>query len=70
MSAPDLFTWREEAEAAAAVREAEAVRAQAALKAKYPPHGSAQARRAELARATREALLAEVELQRVHRVGR
>ena len=66
----DLFTWRAEADAAAEVAKAEEARAQAARKARYAPHGAVEARRRRLAEATRQALLAEVELQRLRQVGR
>lgn len=67
MPRDDLFTWRDEDDAAAAVRAAEEARATAARKARVAPHGAVQARRDRLREATHQALLAEVALARVQR---
>lgn len=67
MSAHDLFSWQDEAEAAAQVEKAEEARALAARKARYSPHGEIGARRAKLIAATHEALAAELELERIQR---
>ena len=65
MSPADLFTWREEAEAAAKVAAAEAERAQAARSRRYAPHGEIRTRQARLEAATAEALRAEIALTRL-----
>ncbi len=68
--ARDLFTWREEAEAAAEVAKAEEARALAERKLHCAPHGAVEARRRRLQAATMEALAAEVRLQRIRREAR
>lgn len=70
MSPADLFTWREEAEAAEKVAQAEALRAHAERSCRYAPHGQIRARRARLQAATAEALAAEIALQRLREEGR
>lgn len=67
MSRFDLFTWSDEAEAAAELAKAEEARALAARKAKVAPHGEVQARRAKLQAATHQQLAAELELARIQR---
>lgn len=67
MPAIDLFHWREEAEAAARLAEAEQLRAQAERARRYAPKGTAETRQARLAQATAEALKAEITLDRVRR---
>lgn len=67
MTPGDLFTWRDEAEAARAVEAAEAARLAAERKARYAPHGQVQTRRQRLQEATAAALAAEVELTRIRR---
>ncbi|WP_374569665.1 hypothetical protein [Phenylobacterium sp.] len=70
MSPADLFTWREEADAAQAVAAAEALRALAERKRRVAPHGEVRNRQARLEAATAAALRAEVELERVQREER
>ncbi len=70
MSAEDLFSWREEADAAAVVAQAEEVRAQAQRALHYAPHGQVRTRQARLQAATAEALRAELELARIQREGK
>jgi hypothetical protein len=65
MSAQDLFTWRDEADAAQRVAEAEEARAAALRKARCAPHGEVQNRRQRLQDATLQALAAEIALQRI-----
>lgn len=65
MSAQDLFAWRDEVDAAAAVAQAEAERAEAERAAHYAPHGKVLNRRARLQAATHEALRRELALQRL-----
>lgn len=67
MSGSDLFSWREEADAAAAVAAAEGARAEAERRAHYAPRGTKAQREAQLRAATIEALRAEVALDRVKR---
>lgn len=69
MPAIDLFHWREEAEAAARVAEAEQLRAQAERARRYAPKGTVGVRQARLAQATAEALKAEIALRRVKQGG-
>ncbi|WP_331540385.1 hypothetical protein [Phenylobacterium sp.] len=66
----DLFTWREEADAAKRVAQAEEARAAAERARRYAPHGEVRARQARLEAATRAALAAEVELARIQAAGR
>jgi len=63
----DLFTWRDESEAAQRVAQAEAARAEAERRVRCAPHGEVQVRRERLAQATREALAAETALARIQR---
>lgn len=70
MCPADLFTWREEADAAKAVAAAEAARAAAERKARIAPHGEVRNRRARLEAATLAALQAEVRLERLRQEGR
>lgn len=65
MSRFDLFTWRDEAEAAADLQQAEEARALAARKARVAPHGEMQTRRQRLKEATHAQLAAELVLRRV-----
>lgn len=67
MTPGDLFTWRDEAEAAKAVEAAEAERAAALRKAKVAPHGQVETRRQRLQAATQAALAAEVARDRILR---
>lgn len=66
----DLFTWREEADAAAKVAAAEAARAAAQRKAAFAPIGTKREREARLQAATVEALRAEVALTQVQQQAR
>lgn len=70
MSAPDLFSWRDEAEAAKAVAAAESARLAAERKLRIAPHGEVRSRQARLQAATAEALKAEIRLERLQRGGR
>lgn len=69
MTGADLFTWRDEVEAAAHVRAAEEARAAAERAARFAPHGQVQARRERLKEATAAALRAEVELNKIREGG-
>lgn len=66
----DLFTWREEADAAAVVVQAEEVRAAAMRAVQYAPHGQLRARQARLQEATNAWLRAVVALKLVQAQGR
>jgi hypothetical protein len=68
----DLFTWREEAEAAQRVAEAQAARVRACEARRLAPHGEVRIRQQRLEEATLAALQAERELAAVQRekVGR
>jgi hypothetical protein len=70
MSAQDLFTWRDEADAAARVVEAEEARVAAERAARFAPHGHVLERREKLRLATLAALAAELELKRIQEHGR
>jgi len=70
MTMTDLFTWRDEADAAERVAQAEAERQAAERARRYAPHGEVGRRQAKLQAATLAALQAEVELARVQRSGR
>lgn len=65
MSRFDLFTWSDEAEAAAELAQAEEARALAARKARCAPHGEIQTRRARLQEALHAQLAAELVLKRI-----
>lgn len=69
MTPADLFTWREEVEAAQRVAQAEAERASAERSCRYAPHGQVRARQARLQAATAEALAAEIRLARLRAEG-
>ena len=69
MSGSDLFTWREEADAAAAVAAAKAARAEAERKMRFAPRGTKVEREAGLRAATLDALRADLALQRAKEVG-
>ncbi len=68
--AADLFTWREEAEAAKRAQEAEEARAAALRRYRIAPRGAVRTREARLAEATRHALEAEVRLAQLQAQGR
>jgi len=68
--APDLFGWRDEAEAAERVAQAEAARRAAERARRYAPHGEVTRRQQRLEDATIAALRAELELIRLRREGR
>lgn len=70
MTKADLFTWREEADAAAQVVAAEAARAAAEQKARFAPKGTKQQREAHLRAATIASLLACAELAKVRQRDR
>lgn len=70
MSAPDLFGWREAAEAEARLRELHAARKVAAKRARYAPHGQVMPRQETLRTLTTEELRAALELQRLRDGGR
>jgi hypothetical protein len=61
----DLFSWRDEADAAAAAAAAEAARGQAERRARFAPRGTKVHREAVLRAATHDALRAEVALSRL-----
>jgi hypothetical protein len=61
----DLFNWREEADAAERVAQAEAERAAAERARRYAPHGKVRTRQARLEAATMAALQAELRLARI-----
>ena len=67
MAGSDLFSWREEADAAAAVAAAKRARAEAERRAHYAPKGTKAEREAQLRTATIEALKADLALERVKR---
>jgi hypothetical protein len=67
MTAPDLFTWQAEAEAAERVARAEAERAAAERARRYAPHGEVNRRQEKLKAATIAALQAELEFARLRR---
>lgn len=67
MSGADLFTWRDEADAAERVAELEAQRAAARRARSFAPHGQVRTREEKLQAATLDALRAEVELARLRR---
>lgn len=67
MSRFDLFTWSDEAEAAAELAQAEEAYALAERKARVAPHGEIQTRRARLQQATHQLLAAELQLARIQR---
>lgn len=64
MTGSDLFSWREEADAAAAADAAKAARAQAELKVRFAPRGTKVEREALLRAATLNALRADIALER------
>jgi hypothetical protein len=68
--AADLFTWRDEADAAECVAQAEAARQAAERARRYAPHGEVGRRQRRLEEATITALRAELELIRLRREGR
>lgn len=70
MSAYDLLTWRDEADAAKRVAELEAERLDAVRARRYAPHGQVRQRQARLESATLEALRAELELAEIQRMAR
>lgn len=70
MAKADLFTWREEADAAAEVVAAEAARAAAEQKARFAPKGTKQQRDAQLRAATIASLRACAELVKARQGGR
>jgi len=55
---PDLFAWREAADARAALEAAEERRTQAESKLRHAPHGEIKNRRKDFEEATQEALRA------------
>lgn len=67
MTGADLFTWRDEVDATEAAKAAENARLDAARALARAPHGQVQIRQQRLAEATRSALAAEVELQRIRK---
>ena len=64
MTGSDLFTWREEADAAAAVAAAKAARAEAERRVRFAPRGTKVEREATLRAATLNALRADIALER------
>lgn len=69
MTPQDLFSWRDEADAAERAAQAEAARVEAQRAVLRAPHGKVQTRRAQLEEATRAALEAEVQLKRLQERG-
>ena len=69
MAKADLFTWREEADAAAQVVAAEEARAAAEQKARFAPKGTKQERDARLRAATIASLQACAQLAKVRQGG-
>ncbi|MCX7586562.1 hypothetical protein [Phenylobacterium sp. 58.2.17] len=67
MAGADLFAWREEADAAAAVAAAEEARALAERRAHYAPKGTKAQREAALRAATLASLQACIALSRAGR---
>lgn len=65
MSGPDLFGWREAAEAEGRLRELHAARRVATKRALFAPHGQVTPRQDALRNLTTEELRAELELQRL-----
>lgn len=69
MAGSDLFSWREEADAAAAVLAAEAARAKAEERAHYAPRGTKAEREAQLRAATIASLHACIALTKASQGG-
>jgi hypothetical protein len=65
MGGPDLFGWKEAAEAEARLRELHAARRVAAKRARFAPHGQTIPRQETLRTLTTEELRAALELQRL-----
>lgn len=67
MAIDDLFAWRDQADAAAAVTAAEDDRAAALKRYRFAPRGTVRDREQRALEATAEALRAEISLDQVRR---